>query len=279
MKISFTSRSMYNECSYKWYLHYMRKLRPSKEPSSFAFGHAIDSALNVLLETKVLNDAIIEFDTKWLKFKNDNNIKYTKSDLEEHLLSEIETKEMSDQEKSWWSLKEKGFILLSEYYDQVLPKIKKVIKVQFEDHITNDQGDKLSIKPDLICEWENGQILLVDNKTSSVKYDINSVKESEQLATYFEALKEQYKLDACAFIVMPKKINKKKKPAINIEIIIDTVQETTIEKTFNDYQIALDGIKEGQFSKNTDNCISKYGPCVYRNYCGNGNSSGLMEKE
>jgi len=276
MRISHSSKENYLGCAYQWYLHYMRKLRPTEEKSSFAFGAAVDVGLNTLLETRSLNEALIKFQEYWTMFRDNQNIKYTKSDLEEHLIEDVEPR--NEKDKSWLSLYEKGNILITEYNEQIMPRIKRVIKVQLDQTIKNHTNDELVIKTDFICEWEDGRILLVDNKTSSVKYEADSVKNSAQLATYFDPLKEEYKLDACAYIVLPKKINKKKKPAIDIKVIIDTVSEDTVEKTFNEYETVLNGIKEAKFEKNTQNCTNKFGKCTYFNYCNNKDSTGLVEK-
>lgn len=278
MKLSHSSKNTFIDCSYRYYLHYMRKLRPEEEKSSFIFGTAIDLGLNTLLETKNITEAIGSFKREWDRvIGNIHNISFSKADLEEHLLSEAELK-ADVKTQSWMSLREKGYIIINEYNEQIMPLIKNVIKVQLEDSIKNEHGDELTIKTDFICEWNDGRTILFDNKTSSVKYEADSVATSEQLATYYEALKDKYKIDACGYIVIPKKTNKKKKPTIEIKVIIDTVKEETIEKTFQDFETVLTGVKEAKFEKNFDSCMSKYGKCPYYNYCHNKDTKGLIEK-
>lgn len=277
MRLSHSSKNVYLECGYKWFNHYYRKLRSVEEGSALVFGSAIDLGLNTLLETRDLAAATKAFEEAWIKHKDNQNVRYSKSDLQEELIEGMITKDL--KLNSWLSLNEKGKILLREYNDQVMPNIEEVIKIQFDDTIKNEDGDELVLKPDIIVKWRpTGQRILFDNKTSSVKYDANSVKESAQLATYFDGLKEEYKLDAAGFIVLPKKINKRKKPAIEIKIIIDTVSEETLEKTFQEYQEVLDGIKAAKFEKNLDACVSVYGKCQFYEYCRSGSTKGLIEK-
>lgn len=256
----------------------MLKIRASDESSPLAFGSSVDHGLNTLLETRDLNQALIQFRASWLKHRDEQNIKYSKSDLQEELIKDLEPR--NEKDKSWLSLQEKGKILITEYNEQVMPNIEEVIKVQLDQVVPNEHGDELTIKTDFIAKWKpNGQRILFDNKTTSVTYDANSVRDSEQLGTYFELLKDEYKLDAAGFIVLPKKINKRKKPAIEIKVIIGTVSEETISKTFKEYEYVLDSVKDGRFEKNWDSCVSKYGKCQYYNYCREKSMVGLVEKK
>jgi hypothetical protein len=275
MRISFSGLQKYLNCRYEFFLHYFRKLRSVEERSSLVFGSAIDSGLNTLLETRDLNKALGVFNTEWDKHENNKNIQYSKADLEEHLLGSLLSYSKAN---SWQSLKVKGNIFLKEYNEQVMPKIKKVIKVQLDEVIPNDSGDELVIKTDFICEWEDGKIILFDNKTSSVNYAEDSVRKSEQLAIYYEMLHEKYKITHCGYIVIPKATRKKKLPVVEIKIIIDKVDESTIESTFKSFETALNGIKDAKFEKNLDNCINKYGKCTYYNLCHGGSLKGLSEK-
>ena len=235
----------------------------------------MDNGLNCLLEHNDLEKANEEFYIYWEQFKDNKEMIYTKADLEEHL---IEDKLLFGARREWDCLRAKGPLLLQEFQEQVMPLIKRVIKIQIEGTIKNDTNDEIVYKGDFIAEMHNGWIVLFDNKTSSVKFDKDSVKTSEQLATYFEALKEEYGLTHAGYIVIPKKTNKKKKPIVNIEVIIDKIDEKTIDKTFEMYQNTLDNIKEGKFDKNWNNCINKYGRCPYYDFCRSGSKKGLTEK-
>lgn len=276
MKISHSAKTRYLECPRSYYNHYMRKLRPIQESSPLKFGDAVDMGLNLLLETRDVEIAVVQFQHRWKVNALEGNIKYSKSDLQEELVASP-TGDINQD--SFQSLLAKGEILIREYNAQIMPRIKEVIKVQIDDFMENDSGDKLVVKTDFIARWEDGRIILFDNKTSSVKYEQDSVAKSDQLATYFEALKEEYKIDACGYIVIPKKINKKKKPAVQISIIIDTIAEDVITNTLNQFEEVLVGIKSAQFPKNLNNCMGKYGACSYIKYCHEGSSAGLKEKE
>lgn len=273
MRISHSAKDRYLECAYKYFLHYMLKLRPTAKRSPLCFGDAIDMGLNTLLETRDLGRGIVAFNETWDKYK-EVGVVYSKSDLEEHLFEENETPE------PWESLRRRGRILLEEFNSQIMPKIAEVIAVQINQVIPNDVGDELVVKTDFICVWEDGRRILFDNKTSTVKYAEDSVRLSPQLAIYYETLKEQYNLDAAGYIVIPKKINKKKKPLVNITVIIDQIDEETFHKTLEEYDNVLANIKAANFPQNRAACFGKFGRCEMYDYCYSGSLEGLaFQKE
>lgn len=271
MRISHSAKEKFLECAYKYFLHYMLKLRPTAKRSPLCFGDAIDMGLNTLLETKDIGVAIVAFNDTWDKYK-DSGVTYSKSDLEEHLFEENETPEV------WQSLRRRGRILLEEFNSQIMPNIVEVIAVQLNDVIANDQGDELIIKTDFICTWIDGRRILFDNKTSTVKYADDSVRLSPQLAIYYETLKEQYNLDAAGYIVIPKKINKRKLPRINITVIIDQIDEATFHKTLEEYDNVLANIKAANFPQNHTACFGKFGRCELYGFCHGQSLEGLEYK-
>ncbi len=277
MRTSYSACQMYLNCAYSYFLHYFRKLRPIEDKSSFVFGDCIDAGLNHLLTTRDLKGALRAFNKRWYKRAYAGNLKYAKSDLDEHLIEGMKFK--NDKLKNWVAVRRRGEILIKEFNAQIMPRIKEVIKVQIDEVMYNAHGDELVIKTDFICRWEDDRIILFDNKTSSVKYTEDSVRTSPQLAIYNVALAEEYKIDACGYIVIPKKTLKIKKPQVDIKVIIDTINPETEAQTFKDFEETLVGIKTAQFPQKTENCITKYGPCVYLAYCHEGKMQGLKEKE
>lgn len=274
MRISHSAKNVYLECPFKYFLHYYRKLRSQFESSALSFGNCVDLGLNFLLETRDVEGAVKVFQQAWEKLDY-SNIKFSKADLQVELIATTgDTKKDSHA-----SLLVKGEILIREYNTQIMPRIKEVVKVQIDDVMENNSGDKLVVKTDFIARWEDDRIVLFDNKTSSVKYEQDSVQKSDQLGTYFEALREEYKIEACGYIVLPKKINKKKKPAVQINVIIDTISEDVITNTLNQFEDVLNSIKAAHFPKNENNCKNIYGLCQYYNYCHEGSLEGLKEKE
>lgn len=271
MRISHSSKEMFLESSKKFFLHYFLKLRPKAKSSPLCFGEAVDEGLNALLLTKDISKAMVSFETCWNKYRN-VGVVWSKSDLEDHLFDPEETPE------AWESLRRRGVIILEEYNTQIMPRIKEVVAVQIDKLVPNEQGDHLQVKTDFIAVWEDGRRILFDNKTTSMAYKEDAVRLSEQLAIYYELLKEEYKLDAAGFIVIAKKVNKKKLPCVNINVIIDAIDEETFHRTLEQYDDVLAQIKTGVFSCEPSSCGSKFGPCCYRKFCLTGNMEGLEYK-
>lgn len=130
--------------------------------------------------------------------------------------SQFGWKNLTDKDRSdynfvvWHSLRRKGIIMITSYEKKILPKIKKVIAVQHSTALENDIGDSVVQYLDLVVEWEDGSILLLDNKTSARDYEEDSAARSPQLISYFHKAKEEFGVEAVGFIVLHKNIQKNK---------------------------------------------------------------------
>ncbi len=109
---------------------------------------------------------------------------------------------------NWLSIRRKGHIMIESYAKQILPRIKKVHKIQGTTSLKNSEGDSVDGFLDLIFEWEDGKNYLGDNKTSARKYKENSTEKSPQLIGYYHSVKKEYNLQGVAFFVMMKSILK-----------------------------------------------------------------------
>lgn len=312
-KLSNTSVTTYLDCAKKYDLHYNERLRPVKNKSALLFGSAIDEALNELLITKDINTALEAFTHRWTHSKingiledlrNSNNIEFTKKDHDSIL-----------GDTAWESLHNKGILMLKAYNKKVIPRIKKVIEVQKSISIKNEDGDEIAGALDLIIEWEDGKIYLMDNKTTSVKYSQTSPKESQQLVMYYYLEKDNNKLDGLGFITLDKNVNKNESkicnncgyndsgtrnktcsnivnnhrcagsynitynPDINIDIIINTVDNSNIDEIMNRYDLANHGISNGEFEMNKKACFGKFGKCPYYDLCHKNKKEGLIRLE
>lgn len=155
-------------------------------------------------------------------FKYDKNFFETKSEVTE-LLGNMEWTDISEEKRSiynyynWLCLKKKAELLLTEYYNEILPNFKSVIAVQKKIELIDEAGNNLNGIVDFIAELQDGRIAIVDNKTSSTEYEENSVSGSEQLAIYQAILnifandpdnEWTHHIDVCAYAVMSKKLVK-----------------------------------------------------------------------
>jgi hypothetical protein len=288
MQLSFSAAQRYLLSPMSWYLHYLLRLRPVDTGSALIFGSALDCGFNSLLEDKKagltldLQKAKVEFDKEFGAI-NPNEIKYSKADYDVTSLPKYHPLLDIDAPPEWYCLKYKGHILIEEYAAQVLPRIQEVYEVQKEISLTNELGDTFTGIIDLIAKIDD-KIWICDNKSSSIKYAQDSVATSEQLASYYEAMKDEYALAGACYIVIPKKLRKVKEPRVQIEFIFGSISENLIAKTFQDYERVLDGVKTAQFPctrESRDGCCGKPWPCPYKSYCSSGGTdmTGLKIEE
>ncbi len=129
---------------------------------------------------------------------------------------------------TWKCMSKKGHLHIEAYYNDILPKIKKVVKVQGNLSLLDEDGNDLNGVLDAIVEidgedfgLEKGRkTIVLDNKTSSQRYENNSVATSSQLAKYKATLNIQASdpedpwntpIDYCGYAVLVKKLKKDKK--------------------------------------------------------------------
>jgi hypothetical protein len=275
-RMSFSAREKYEQCPYKYYLHYVEGYRSSLQSSALCFGNALDIALNDML-TGSLNYHEV-FNSEWEKYR-DSNIEYYKSDLDVSLLSAQETN-LPLAQQNFISLKKKGIKLLDAYFTHIFPKIEKVISIQEEINIVgyDENGeptdDSIYGKIDLIASIKDdtGKLhyALLDNKTTSEAYSKNAVQTKDQLALYACGYSD---ITSFGYLTLNKKNYK-------TQIIIDTISEDRRSEVLNKFVVTLDKIKDNQFEKNKKSCYAFGRKCEYYTYCHSGYfSSDIYQKE
>lgn len=215
---------------------------------------------------------------------------------------------------NWLCMKRKGHIMLESYNKKILPKIKEVLAVQKENYLENPDGDKVVQYLDLVCTWEDGRNLLLDNKTSAKDYEEDQASRSPQLISYYHGAKEEYKLDAVGFIVLKKQILKNKikicstcgndgsgerhktcasdnpetgkrcngswnvklNPECYIQIIINEVAPVAENLVLETFDEANIGIRNKVYNKNLGSCKTGF-LCEYLKYCWMGDNSELVD--
>lgn len=246
---------------------------------------------------------------------SDKIVYITEYDFKESLLTTEDFEYLAnnpDVKQEWVSLRRKGFIMLEGYKTWVLPRIKEVLASQKTVTLTNDQGDTFIGKIDLIVRLTDDKIYLVDNKTSSTKYGPESASRSQQLALYTYC-EEIYNIDGVAFFVMNKNIWEKKtkicsvcgfdgsgssfrscqnvkdgvrchaewnSTSINkcfIDIILNDVNEKTIDLSLKTLDNTMEGIKRELFPPNLESCKRGKIECPYSAFCFKGDKTGLKE--
>lgn len=216
---------------------------------------------------------------------------------------------------NWLCLRRKGLLMIEAYRKQVMPKIINVLSVQEPINLDNGHGDVITGFVDLIAEIKGHGIVILDNKTSSMEYDKDSVLVSPQLSTYVHALGDKYNTRKGGYIVVHKQVikNTKKickkcgndgsggrhdtcdakiegkrchgewertfKPEIRIQFIIDEIPLQTENIVLENYDNVNNGIKNGVFPRNFSVCDNMYGSkCPYYNLCYYNKKDGLEQK-
>lgn len=214
---------------------------------------------------------------------------------------------------NWMCLYRKGELMLKAYSAKVMPMIEEVISVQEKIDLTNEDGDSVTGVVDLVARVKGHGIVILDNKTSGMDYEEDSVVTSPQLSLYVHALKEKYGTQKAGYIVLKKQIKKNRvktcssclndgtgsraktcdaviegkrcgaswdesiSPEVGIQIIIDTIPEKLEAMVVDNYADVNHAIKSGVFTKNFNSCKNTYGGnCPYYNLCHKSSMDGLI---
>lgn len=219
---------------------------------------------------------------------------------------------------NWFCLLNKAKFMLTSYYIELLPKIKQVLHLQETIQIKDEQNNILAGILDLVAILDTGELVLIDNKTSSIEYTQDSVKTSSQLALYLKIYNEifpQQKIEQAAFFVVLKKLKKTTiktcsqcgtinegmhKTCDNIisnvrcnglfnktvtfiaktQIVIDSITDNTQEMVLDNANQIKQAIISNTFHRNFNSCLNKYGNlCEYYNLCWHKDISNLKKKQ
>lgn len=267
-RLSHSAKEKYEQCPYKYYLHYVMKYRSSLQSSALCFGNALDIALNTMLEGGENYHEV--FDSEWRKYEEIcDSIEYYKSDLDKSLLTESELN-LPQHKQNFFSLSKKGHKLLNAYKENILPRIKKVISVQGEvticgyDENNNETDDSIYGKLDLIAmiEDDNGELryALLDNKTTSEPYPKDAVRKKDQLALYAAGFTD---IEWFGYLTLNKKNFK-------TQVILDKIPEEKKQEVLDKFVDTLNKIKEERFEKNIKSCYAFARRCEFWTHCHNG---------
>lgn len=217
---------------------------------------------------------------------------------------------------NWVCLRRKGHLMLDVYKRKVMPRIKKVHAIQEYVKLDNGAGDVLTGVVDLVAEIDGHGTVILDNKTSSMDYEADSVITSPQLSLYVHCLEAKYKTRKAGYIVLKKQVMKNKKkvcsvcghdgsggrhktcdntvngsrcggawnetidPDIYVQVIVDSIPAKTEEIVLENIDVINESIKCGSFHRNLNSCTNYWGGnCPYLGLCYRGDMTGLTDLE
>jgi hypothetical protein len=292
LKLSHSSKELYLKSPRAWFYNYNLNLREAQMGSPLFFGTLIETGLDVLFKKGTLEQALETFRKNFRYYTINGNrvdlsissqVRYSKSDLDIDVFSDSELKALegkSVQFQSWAALQKKGEMLITAYHQEILPKIKKVLDTQVYFSIPNEIGDEIIGYADLICEWEDGRLIIPDHKTSSISAKEVAKNEGylKQTALYFEAFKGKYPLDSTGFIVLEKKM-RKKEPRARVDFIFEKPTEEFVDQTLNEFDDVLHSIKMAEFPCLSPKCDVYGSECCYKKFCQSGGTdmTGLVK--
>lgn len=190
-------------------------------------------------------------------FKIPDIIKYT---YDMKFSVDIDTKKIFNY-INWLSLYRKGLILIQSYKTNIMPKIHEVIEIQREVRLENEETkDSYIGKIDFIATFKDEPNVeyICDNKSTSKPFKVDDVESHSQLASYSEAENNRN----VAIVYVEKKL-RKKTPITRQDIVKTQMPENTIEKTFHNIEITIDGIKKKDYNKIVDNKKEAFRSCFF----------------
>ena len=281
INLSYSRHDIYSRSPRAYYLQYILKLIPDNYKGAFILGDCFDQAVGQMSLDRDVDAAVDMFKNLFREY----DTPFGKLDVMKS--NKIQWSKTEGDPKDWYE--KKGEEAVRAYAEQVLPHFKEVHGVQMFTLIEDDHGNRIRGFIDKIVTWKldeaaneyidrkgqkklyhdpelakwNDKVILFDDKLSTMKY---SIPDSPQLATYREA-PNVMAVDACGYIVVPKRFRTRDMPYVNIKITIDNVLPETVQSVFEGYANTLDGIKLGKFDCDPSVCRSHRFGCPYLKYC------------
>lgn len=177
---------------------------------------------------------------------------------------------------AWHCLYRKGIMMLDRLKLWADENILEVVSIQRKIEIKNDTGDTLIGYLDLEAKLKSdGLVRTLDLKTATnpnKTYPDDKIATSMQLHIYAEATQK-----LVGYVILDKEI-KKKAPKVRMRELYGEVTEEQLNGTFEKIDLAMKGIKEEKFEKNTSHCFA-YGICAFYNLCTKKDTKGLINKK
>jgi hypothetical protein len=264
MRLSHSAVEMLKQCSFKYKLHYIDRMRSKRVSSALVFGVALDEALNALLESKSLSQARLVFMAKWVPYFNVSHVDYYKSDL----ILDLVPVGVPNEYANWYSMYKKGMGMLESYNVSIIPRIKRLkglqerIALHGHDEQGNQTEDSITGIIDFIAdvEMDDGTVVtaIIDNKSASKLYPKNAVLTKEQTALYSMA---HHDIEYVAFAVICKA------PPFKTQLLIGIPPEELKEKVIDNFVSACNTINNNEFEQNRKSCFAFGMQCQFMSYC------------
>lgn len=211
----------------------------------------------------------IEFRKEIENQLKDNKNDWTSIDLDARL---------DYNEVTWFCLLRKGELMLTAYYTEILPMLKRILTLQRNIELQDEEGNVVNGIAEFVAELQDGRIVLIDNKTSGSEYAPDSVENSQQLALYKQILNIQASspdfewktpIEYAGYAVMSKSIKKESVKTCTVCGHISNTSHKTCNNVVNGVRCDGDWTVVTSLSSSTqfiiDKISDKFGESVLEN--------------
>ena len=218
---------------------------------------------------------------------------------------------------NWLSMLRKGNLMFDKVIQILDEQVTEVLGTQVKIELENDEEDSIIGYTDFIVRLKGyDKPVILDLKTSSITYEEDSVKTSQQLSIYLTALSEHYEDTRLAgYLVLHKRVKKNKTKIcktcghdgsggrfktcnnevdgsrcngewdeviefdINYQLIVDEITEHVTDMVMENMDAVANSIKSGVITRSFENCMKAWGPCQFRDLCYKKSMEGLITLE
>ncbi len=267
----------YEDCPRAYYYRYVRRLRPEADSANLVFGTVLHEVLVAFLRDEVPAAELPEhFVERWRAAQEDRAITYARLFGPEDL--EATGRRLCELFPPWWA--ETGLLVLRDEHG---PVIERRFQVEIAGELI------LTGEPDLLAMDREGQVLILDFKTTSSEPRLDGWVSDQLLAyqvlvgTHAEALGID-RVAGLGFIYLVKAKVPRTGKGIGPRIAPLRIEPTGDGERVREYiQKVLwvdEDIRKGRFPRRSRMAYNT--PCAlcdYQAVCWQGDTSGLREPE
>ena len=201
---------------------------------------------------------------------------------------------------SWYSLLYKGKLMLTAFFEQIIPLVEEVYSVQEEIILDSEDGNAKRGFLDCVLKlkgWDKP--IVIDIKTAGRAYVQHQLKTSDQLIGYLAAVEEDYDTDLVGYIVLLKQPTASytcdkcgaKKPkgsrkrnceecdggkynkvllAGATQLMVTSIDTSIIDESIESDLEVMKAINHEIFPKNPSACMNYNRKCDYYDICWSG---------
>ena len=258
----------YLKCPKSYYLKYVIKAGPIKQPVNLFFGTVTHKTVQAFLQEQITDKEIPDyFENIWEEEKEEVELQESSKNWSLEDLFRVGKELVSQFPQKW---RETGLIPLIDSEGQFV--IERTIKLQINDNIV------LSGTPDIVCMNQVGEIIILDFKTASSPAWEGFNILSDQLKAYIllfsnslEAINMGItKVDKVGFMEF---LKRKRTPQVLPPILTEiSVDEEFIKKI---KWVGENILNENFFANPLMAWNSPCRMCEFQNYCAYGSTEGL----